>query len=260
MRLTTKHCPKHIHIPLKPNTYKCLKTLYNNNCTRVILMRDLKTEHLFVVKIYSNIATKKRIEQIENEVEVHGFLDHPHILKLYGAWNTPSHYHLVMEYACNGDLFDVIYRFNNGPNFAYTCFSQLSEAIEYLHQRDIIHCDIKPENVFLTNENNILLGDFGLSINLNRMYKHIKYPSCTPDYEAPELKSNRSLQDMKKIDIWCLGLTVYECIFKSTQTDFNNHISKKIIPAAGTKTLKTILNKDPMMRPDIVDVRKSLFA
>lgn len=135
-------------------------------------------------------------------------------VKYYGRTDQPRANYIVMELVSGGDFFTFIEK--NCTNRMHipwsTCYKLLADityACIELHDRDIVHGDIKPENVLLTNDERIKLTDFGLAMKLgNAAYKETTYQRGTASYMAPELiKYPYKLS--RASDVFALGSIIY---------------------------------------------------
>ncbi|OQR79408.1 serine/threonine-protein kinase SIK3-like [Tropilaelaps mercedesae] len=116
--------------------------------------------------------------------------------------------YLVTEYAQNGEIFD--YLVENGPmpeDHARLKFKQIVSAIKYCHERQIVHRDLKAENLLLDSDMNIKIADFGFS-NFFTPDATLSTWCGSPPYAAPELFEGREY-DGPKADIWSLGVVLY---------------------------------------------------
>ena len=117
-----------------------------------------------------------------------------------------------MEYAERGDLFSKIKEQKNKKKYfeekeIIEWFIEICEGVKYIHENKIIHRDLKPLNIFLTKDNKIKIGDFGITTLLNYKSK-AKTIIGTQLYLSPEVMKNE-LYDYKS-DIWNLGIILYE--------------------------------------------------
>ncbi len=144
-------------------------------------------------------------------------------------------------------------------------FTQLCLAMKHIHDRKILHRDIKSQNVFLTKNGLIKLGDFGIAKCLDTTLQQAKTFIGTPYYLSPEMVQN--LPYSFKSDVWSMGILVYEmCALKMpfdglSIADLSLKIIKGIytpIPNNFSKELKmlvnSLLNVDPTKRPSINDI------
>ena len=219
-------------IPVQNNENKII---YKGTYSNVYLYKDIKTEELISVKhiekqLYIKYLNTTQI--IYNEIEIQSRIVHPNIIRLYNIYENTSSIYLLMEFAKNGNLYSLIRR-RKGMNEknAYNYFSQIVNAVYFLHKNNIIHRDIKPENIVLDENENCKLCDFGWSIILNDNSKRNTFCG-TLEYMAPEIINNEGYE--KSIDIWSLGILLYEmihgyCPFNSNNNNKNNSILNKII-------------------------------
>mmetsp|Transcript_77953 Transcript_77953/g.242275 ORF Transcript_77953/g.242275 Transcript_77953/m.242275 type:complete len:508 (-) Transcript_77953:89-1612(-) len=154
------------------------------------------------------------------EAEVLMGLQHPGIVRIYEWFETPMHLYLVMELVEGGDLLEfVMERGCLAEKVAWHFFRQLSDAVGFLHARDIVHRDIKPDNILLTEKSeaaHMKLADFGLA--RSNVRSHDCRTFCgTPSYFAPEVIT--TFRDRmeggppagygKQVDAWSLGVVLY---------------------------------------------------
>ena len=188
-------------------------------------------------------------------------LSHPNIIKFHQFFFDNSKAYLIMQYADGGDLNKKINeKIRNNENFEETqilCwFSELCSAIKCCHDNNIMHRDIKPKNIFLTKNNQIKLGDFGVAKLLNPKNIITDTFMGTLDYMPPEALERKPYTF--SFDIWSLGIVLYELCFLHVPTELefdengslsfieNENFSKKVYDL-----IKTILKKNPNERPVI---------
>jgi serine/threonine protein kinase len=166
------------------------------------------------VKVINNatLLSSRQAQALDREIQIMLNLHHDNIVKLYDHLETQNNHYLILEFCQNGDLS----QFKSGIGEEQTVFylRQIIKALKVLHEYNIIHRDLKPANVFLAKDNQIKLGDFGLSRtvaldNLAQTYVG------SPFYMSPEVlmtRNNGSERYDFKADIWSLGCIVYELI------------------------------------------------
>jgi MAP/microtubule affinity-regulating kinase len=145
------------------------------------------------------------MKRILSEISIFKTLHHPNIICLYQVLLTSKHVHLVTEFAPGGTLFDMI--MDDGPlrkEEATKIFRQIVSAIKYCHNFDIIHKDIKPQNIMEDEDGLMKLIDFGLATKQTPgTLLHMK---CrTKCYAAPEIFLGEPY-DGKKADVWSMGV------------------------------------------------------
>ncbi|CAJ0582973.1 unnamed protein product, partial [Mesorhabditis spiculigera] len=150
-------------------------------------------------------------EQVEHEVSVMTRMRHPRIAQIYDAfYSTSNDVILVMELVKGGELFNRVVE----DNFVLTetaaavIICQLCEAIDYIHKQNIVHLDIKPENIMCVTEsgNRIKLIDFGLARHYDGS-EDLYYMAGTPEFSAPEVIKFEPLDF--RTDMWSVGVITY---------------------------------------------------
>lgn len=167
----------------------------------------------YAIKQMSKSLIVKKVgtlKYIYKEIELHTKLNHPNIIQLYSYFEDETDFYLVMEYASNGNLFNLIKndKYLSEKN-AFYYFYQIANAVYFLHESGLVHRDIKPENILLTEDNKIKLCDFGLCYE-NSISNRNSFCG-TLDYMAPEILQGNSYN--KSVDVWSLGVVLYEMIF-----------------------------------------------
>lgn len=151
-------------------------------------------------------------EDIKREGDLMSKLKHENVITLYEQYETCDRIFLIMEYAKGGDLLDEIMGDANGGRLseseAKRIFSQLVLAVEYMHANCIIHRDLKPDNIFLDDQKNVRVGDYGLSSTFNPKRKALMATAGTLHYSAPEAL-RQELVVGPELDIWSMGVILY---------------------------------------------------
>ncbi|CAG4937365.1 unnamed protein product [Colias eurytheme] len=197
----------------KKNNLKVLKTIGQGTYGNVYLCEKRKDKELTIVKdIELNIKIPAHNKDIANEVNILSSMNHPNVIKFYNCYYVENHVLISMEYATSGNLAEYMYQ--RCPKLIKQqeilfFFCQVLLGVHYIHSLDIIHRDLKAENILLTGENGVLvkIGDFGISKMLASAKKTATVIG-TPYYLAPELCEGK-LYDTKS-DIWALGCLLYE--------------------------------------------------
>jgi len=121
------------------------------------LLVDKTTNRPVILKTSSKVV----IKNFEKEVGAMRQLEHPNIVEFMGAFEDAENVHLLMEYADGGDLKQKIQRGPLEEGVIIRVLYQLLQAVAYIHERNIVHKDIKPDNILLDAHENVKLGDFG---------------------------------------------------------------------------------------------------
>lgn len=158
---------------------------------------------------------RQRVEALR-EVEVLKSLCHPNVIAYDDAFLADERLCIVMEYADGGDLGAAIARRRSSQHGRYhereamAIFVQLAIALQYIHERRILHRDLKSQNVFLTSAGVAKLGDFGIAKVLEESETFADTRIGTPHYLPPEMCSNQPYEF--SADVWCLGVVLYEVL------------------------------------------------
>lgn len=202
------------------------------NCHVQVCM-DPDTRALYAVKTYSMRLSLSKLRTMINEVEISRQLNHPRLAKFVGVWvsllgSIPDKIHVVFEYYEGGDLFHL---FNYGPPILNRRFyvEQLVSALSYLHNRRILHGDIKPENIFIDGDGHVHLGDFGTTAHLPPDSDVLEgHRGGTLAYCSPQ-HVNREPYGLD-CDIWAMGVVLYELFYERHPFfhESNSHMISRI--------------------------------
>jgi NIMA (never in mitosis gene a)-related kinase len=160
----------------------------------------------------SRMDGKQRKDAI-NEVKVLSSLKHPYIVSYRESYTENRNLNIVMDYADGGDLHQRITRTRHaGKSFAeekvLRWFTEATLALKYLHDRHVLHRDLKSQNLFLTSQDRLRIGDFGISKVLESTAAFARTTIGTPYYLSPEICMEKPYSFSS--DIWALGCILYE--------------------------------------------------
>lgn len=172
----------------------------------------------YAVKEVKNesLHDEENLEALETEINILRQLQHPHIVALKEVVATSTYTYIVMELLSGGELFNRIVEKSCFPESeAKSLFAQIMLSMEYLHSLNIVHRDVKPENILYicTGGNDIKLIDFGYA-GVWATDKPLTGLCGTPDYVAPEVLTWYEDEDQgtpygKGSDMWSLGVLLY---------------------------------------------------
>ncbi|XP_050194242.1 serine/threonine-protein kinase Nek1 isoform X7 [Myiozetetes cayanensis] len=184
---------------------------------KAILVKAKENGQQYVIKEIniSKMSNKER-EESRREVAVLANMKHPNIVLYRESFEENGCLYIVMDYCEGGDLFKKI-NAQKGVLFSedqiLDWFVQICLALKHIHDRKILHRDIKSQNIFLTKDGTIQLGDFGIARVLNSTAELARTCIGTPYYLSPEICQNKPYNN--KSDIWALGCVLYEmCTLK----------------------------------------------
>ncbi|EMD38930.1 hypothetical protein CERSUDRAFT_112640 [Gelatoporia subvermispora B] len=224
---------------------------------------NLNTGQMVAVKrIRLEGLKEEEIAQLMKEVDLVKSLSHPSIVKYEGMARDADTLSIVLEYAENGSLGQTLRAFGKlNERLVASYVVKILEGLDYLHQSDVVHCDLKAANILTTKNGNVKLSDFGVSLNLRAMEREMKDVAGTPNWMAPEVIELKGAST--KSDIWSLACTVIELLTgRPPYADIPNSMSVMFriveddmppIPEGCSESLqdflKLCLNKDPTKRP-----------
>ncbi|CAI6331490.1 unnamed protein product [Periconia digitata] len=170
------------------------------------------TVALKIVK--SKMEPPKLAQKFVTELQIHSKLSHPNIVEFYRAFSFAPSTYVVLELCENGSLADAIKKrkYFTMPEIRRFMI-QTCGAIKYLHQRNIVHRDLKTGNLFLDRDMNVKVGDFGLAallVNQSDWGAIRRTTMCgTPNYLAPEVLEKTGKGHDEKVDLWAIGIMMY---------------------------------------------------
>ncbi|XP_063428964.1 MAP/microtubule affinity-regulating kinase 3-like isoform X2 [Mytilus trossulus] len=202
--------------------YRLIKTIGKGNFAKVKLAKHVPTGREVAIKIIDKTQLNpSSLQKLFREVRIMKMLDHPNIVKLFEVIQTEKTLYLVMEYASGGEVFDYLVAHGRmKEKEARAKFRQIVSAVQYCHQKHIVHRDLKAENLLLDGDMNIKIADFGFS---NEFVPGNKLDTfCgSPPYAAPELFQGKKY-DGPEVDVWSLGVILYTLVSGSLPFDGQN--------------------------------------
>lgn len=259
-----------IKVPFSFNGYTIVDEISKGSFSIVVKLIDEFSSRYFAAKIISKKDMEKQnmSKSIYNEIEIHRSVNHPNIVRFYEHFEIKNSKNekfivIVQEYCSKGCLLDYI---NENKGFSNEdekkkVFFGLIQAIKLLHEKQIAHCDIKPENVLLDKDMTPKLCDFGLSKDFTKDHNESKCGSA--DYAAPELFKTGNV-DFFKSDIWALGITMYatselQFPFNDIYDVINGNLSIKTEDKRLKELIKKCTAMDPKKRPNVNDLLDDNF-
>ncbi len=199
--------------------------------TYLVRRADGSDQKLYVLKRLKN---KDRLARFEKEIEALKKLSHPGILKIVETGDSQEIPFFVTEYCEQGDLSKANLSGENLLKRLQLC-RQICDAIAAAHTAKIIHRDLKPQNILIRNDGSLVVGDFGLCLDLNDILERLTLTSegvGARHYIAPELEDGRVADPQPSSDVYSLGKLLYYVLsgqsfsreqYKGTPNDLRTH-------------------------------------
>ena len=242
--------------------YKYGRLLGKGAFGKVNLGLHILTGRLVAIKSINKekITTDRQKQKIKLETKIMKRLSKSNnIVKIFETYETKKHICIVMEYICAGDLLNYIKKRSKLQEpVAKFIFKQIILALKFIHENNIIHRDIKLDNILIDLDNNIKICDFGVSKIINK--GDVMLEQCgTPAYIAPEILLNKGYEGFG-VDIWSAGIVLYAMLSGSVPFKGSNikelhdaiisgdYPQIKGISKEASHLLKLILEVDPLKR------------
>jgi len=225
-------------------------------------LKDFATGDINAGKIVpkSLLVKSHQREKMAQEISLHKTLSHPYIVKLYSYFEDKDFVYIILELCRRRSLMELHKRRKaiTEPEARYF-MKQILLGVKYLHDIKIIHRDLKLGNIFLNDNMEIKLGDFGLATKVDYDGERKRTLCGTPNYIAPEVLTKKG--HSFEVDIWSIGCIMYTLLVGKppfeTQTlkdTYNRirkneyHIPSRVGPLANSLIVR-LLQDDPKKRP-----------
>ncbi|NWX18292.1 NEK4 kinase, partial [Aegotheles bennettii] len=255
--------------------YCFLRAVGKGSYGEVSLVRHRQDSKQYVIKkLNLKNASNRERKAAEQEAQLLSQLKHPNIVTYRESWQGEDGLlYIVMGFCEGGDLYHKL-KEQKGKllpeNQVVEWFVQIAMALQYLHEKHILHRDLKTQNVFLTRTNIIKVGDLGIARVLENQYDMASTLIGTPYYMSPELFSNKPYN--YKSDVWALGCCVYEMATLKhafNAKDMNSLVYRiiegKLPPMPKdyspqlVEIIRTMLSKKPEERPSVKSILRQPY-
>ncbi|XP_034044771.1 serine/threonine-protein kinase PLK1 [Thalassophryne amazonica] len=233
---------------------------------------DVETKQVFAGKIVpkSLILKQHQREKMTSEIAIHKSLNHPHIVGFHGFFEDDDFVFVVLEICRRRSLLELHKRRKavTEPEARYYMM-QLFKGVQYLHNNRVIHRDLKLGNIFLNDDMEVKIGDFGLATKIEFEGERKKTLCGTPNYIAPEVLCKKG--HSYEVDVWSLGCILYTLLvgkppfetscLKETYSRIkkNNYVIPWHINPVASSLIKRMLHADPAQRPSVSELQADEF-
>lgn len=245
---------------------------------KVFLVKDSRTDARLALKVVDKtkvFRTHLTFQHVINErLVLEMCVGCPFLIQLRYSFQTDSHLYFATDFYDGGDVFSLL-QANKGrlsERHARRLLAEVILALEWLHNRNIVYRDLKPENVVLDGEGHVRLADFGLAKVLSWPDNHCTQTICgTTAYAAPEMLQSKPYT--VTLDLWCLGVFMYHILAGRTPFNFRGRTMEEMEEMQRTKSvryssslsleavslLKSLLQNDPTRRPSLAQIKRHRF-
>lgn len=223
---STSHANEEKKSILEDNGYERIQEVGVGTYAKVITAYSAKEKNIVAIKIISKTTTSQTFKRkfLHREINVVRGLNHRNIIKYYRSIETTHRIYIIMEYARNGSLLDMIRRETYfGERKARHVYRQLFDALEYIHSRGIVHRDIKCENILFDDDNVLKIIDFGFASCYYRGSKGAMSETYCGSraYCCPELLKQKPYHP-QSADIWASGVVLFAMVYGKLPFDDSN--------------------------------------
>ncbi|MCA9038815.1 MAG: serine/threonine protein kinase [Planctomycetaceae bacterium] len=181
--------------------YKALQT----DLQRVVAIKMIRS---------SSLASSEEVKRFEQEARAAGKLQHPHIVKIFEAGQIGGQPYFSMEYIPGQSLFQVLKKGPLDPHRAVELLEKVCRAVHHLHEHQLLHRDLKPQNILIDQTDCPYLTDFGLAKVLEEDFDLTQTGAVlgTPGYMSPEQASPSTGTCSAASDVYSMGAILYHCL------------------------------------------------
>ncbi|XP_026989029.1 serine/threonine-protein kinase PLK3 isoform X1 [Tachysurus fulvidraco] len=239
-------------------SYSKGKLLGKGGFARCYEMTDLSSNKMYAVKVIpqSRVSKPHQRDKITNEIELHKTLQHKHVVKFSHYFEDQDNIYIFLE-LCSRKSLAHIWKARHtltDPEVRYY-LRQIISGLKYLHNKRILHRDLKLGNFFVNENMELRLGDFGLAAKMETVEQRKKTICGTPNYLAPEVLNRQG--HGTESDVWSLGCVMYTLLcgsppFETLDLKETYKCIKEVkytlppsLSSAAQKLISAILQKNP---------------
>lgn len=259
--------------PQSGNRYMKGKFLGKGGFARCYELTEMNSKEIFAGKIVSKqLLTKQhQKEKMTQEIAIHRAVHHQHIVEFYSFFEDDQNVYIILELCRRRSLMEMHKRRKaiTEPETRYF-MRQIVLACQYLHDNKIIHRDLKLGNLFLNDDMELKIGDFGLATKVDFEGERKKTLCGTPNYIAPEVLNKKG--HSYEVDVWSLGCILYTLLIgkppfetsclKDTYAKIKKNeysIPPNKVSIQAKNLINHLLQADPALRPTMGQILQDEF-
>ncbi|XP_014488736.1 PREDICTED: serine/threonine-protein kinase PLK1-like isoform X1 [Dinoponera quadriceps] len=258
--------------PVQGNAYHKGYFLGKGGFARVYLMTDVNNGNQYACKIIpKNRMQKIHMQKIAREIMIHKELNHVNVVQMHHYFEDNLNVYMLLEACPRKSLMHVLkYRGKVTEPEARYYMKQMVTGVAYIHSQKVVHRDLKPGNMFLSDRMIVKIGDFGLATRPDGQRRRVTICG-TPNYIAPEVLYKQAYS--YEADVWALGCILYALLVGQPPFDTatlketyaricNNHyreVDDSIASRSGQDLIRWLLQSNPELRPSLERVKEHAY-
>lgn len=233
-------------------------------------------DKIYAVKVVSknNLNKSQAQQKLKSEIKIHKILIHKHIVKFEHVFEDSDNVYIILELCPNKTLNEILKKRKIITEIELKYFlDQILKAVSYMHKNKVVHRDLKLGNLFLNENMEIKIGDFGLATTIE-FQGQLRTTVCgTPNYIAPEILGGKNTGHSYEVDFWAIGVIIFTLLtgrppfetddvketykrIKSNKYSFPNNI---YISNEAKDFISKLLVLNPQDRININQMREHIF-